>query len=654
MNLDGLKASALSVRALSIDAIQDANSGHPGLPLGCAEMGSVLFGEIMNHNPQNTDWHNRDRFVLSAGHGSMLLYSLFHLTGYGLTLNDIKQFRQVGSLTPGHPEYGHTKGVETTTGPLGAGFSNAVGMAMAETMQAEQFNTEKHRIVDHYTYAICGDGCLMEGVSAEAASIAGSMKLGKLVVIYDSNNITIEGSTDLTFTEDVNKRFEAYGWQTLEGDGHNIEEVAKLLSEAKEDTTRPTLVKLNTTIGFGSPNKSGKASCHGAPLGADELELTKKALGIDPATKYYVAPEATAYFKERQEIWTSKENQWNELFTEWAKENPELKSEWDKLYSDDKSFLDNVKFPEYKVGDSVATRKASGAALNAIADIYPGFVGGSADLGPSNNSVINNSTSYSASNRGGRNIHFGVREHAMGGIVNGLLLHGYRAYCATFLVFTDYMRPPMRMAGLMNIPAIYVMTHDSIYVGEDGPTHQPIEHYESLRIIPGMKTLRPGDAEETNVAWLLTAKEDKRPTTLVLTRQNLTVYEKADKNWKENIEKGAYIVKDVEDPEVIIVATGSEVNVALEAAKMSDKRVRVISMISKHIFLACEDDVYKAKLLPEGVKVITAEAGITHGWESIATSSKTTFGINRFGLSGPGADVAKELGLTPEKLADMI
>lgn len=653
MNLDGLKASALSVRALSMDAIQDANSGHPGLPLGCAEIGSVLFGEILKHNPKNTEWADRDRFVLSAGHGSMLLYSLFHLAGYGLEIEDLKNFRQLGSLTPGHPEYGHTTGVETTTGPLGSGFSNAVGMAMAEAMQAEKFNTDKHKIVDHYTWVLAGDGCLMEGISAEAASFAGSMKLGKLVVIYDSNNITIEGSTDLSFTEDVNKRFEAYGWQTLSGDGHNIEEVKNLLEEAKKDTERPTLIKLTTTIGFGSPNKAGSESCHGAPLGGDEVVLTKKALGIDENSSYYVDPAASDYYKERQTIWTKEEESWNTLFTEWAKENPELKKEWDTFNSDSREFLNDVALPEYKVGDSVATRKASGSALNAIAKVYPNLVGGSADLGPSNNSVLNDFASFTAANRGGRNIHFGVREHAMSGIANGLLLHGYRAFCATFLVFCDYMRPPMRMASLMNLPAVYIMTHDSIFVGEDGPTHQPIEHYAALRTIPGMKVFRPGDAEETNMAWLMAAEETKRPVTLLLTRQNVTVYEKADKNWKENIRKGAYIVKDVENPEVIIVATGSEVNLALEAAEKSSKRVRIISMLSKELFLSQDAD-YKTALLPAGVKVVTAESGISMGWDRIATSEEDIFGINTFGTSAPGEKVAETLGLTAENLASRL
>lgn len=652
-NLDGLKASALSVRALSMDAIQDANSGHPGLPLGCADIGSVLFGEVLKHNPNNSKWEDRDRFVLSAGHGSMLLYSLLHLSGYGLSIEDIKQFRQLNSLTPGHPEYGHTNGVETTTGPLGAGFSNAVGMAMAETMMADKFNTPEHKIVDHYTYALCGDGCLMEGVTAESASIAGNLELGKLVVLYDSNRITIEGSTDITFTEDVLKRFEAYGWQALEGDGHNLEEISSLIAEAKTDSKRPTLIKLNTTIGFGSPNKGGTAGIHGAPLGTDELKLTKTQLGIDPDVKYYVSPVATDFYAGKQDEWKALENEWNSTFGAWAKANPELKKAWDTFTTGDKTVLDNVKFPEYKVGDSLATRVASGAALNAIADVYPSFIGGSADLGPSNNSVIKSSDYYSAKDRGSRNIHFGVREHAMGGIVNGLTLHGYTSFCSTFLVFSDYIRPAMRMASLMNLPAVYVLTHDSIYVGEDGPTHQPIEHYAALRIIPGMRVFRPGDAEETNMAWLMAAKEDKRPTSLLLTRQNLAVYEKEDKNWKENILKGAYIVKDVKSPEVVIIATGSEVNVALEAAKLTDKKVRIVSMMSKELFLSSPAD-YREKLLPTGVRVITAESGVTSGWEDLATDSSSTFGINRFGLSGPGGQVAKELGLTPEGLAKLI
>ncbi|WP_246745035.1 transketolase [Thiospirochaeta perfilievii] len=652
INLDGLKASALSVRALSMDAIQDANSGHPGLPLGCADMGSVLFGEILKHNPANSSWDDRDRFVLSAGHGSMLLYSLLHLTGYKLSLDDIKNFRQLNSLTPGHPEYGHTDGVETTTGPLGAGFSNAVGMAMAETMMAKKFNTDEFKIVDHYTYALSGDGCLMEGITAEAASLAGNLELGKLIVLYDSNQITIEGSTDITFTEDVLKRFEAYGWQTLEGDGHNLEEVYNLINQAKAESKKPTLIKLNTQIGFGSPNKSGTAGAHGAPLGPDEIKLTREALGIDLETSYYISPIATNYFEEKRAKWAKAEDEWNSNFKLWADKNPELKIEWDN-FKNGKGNLDKIEFPEYNIGDKVATRSASGNALNAIAKVFPSLIGGSADLGPSNNSVIKGEEYYTSSNRSGRNIHFGVREHAMAGVVNGLVLHGYRAFCATFLVFSDYMRPAMRIASLMNLPGIYVLTHDSIYVGEDGPTHQPIEHYAALRIIPGMQVFRPGDAQETNIAWLMAVEEKRRPTSLLLTRQNITVYKKDDENWMENIKNGAYTVKDVKDPEVIIVATGSEVNVALEAAKLSTKRVKVISMLSKELFLQSPLE-YRTKLLPSGVRVVTAESGVTTGWESIATDNNALFGIDRFGISGPGDQVANEIGLTPEKLLGLL
>jgi len=652
INLDGLKASALSVRALSMDAIQDANSGHPGLPLGCADMGSVLFGEILKHNPANSSWDDRDRFVLSAGHGSMLLYSLLHLTGYKLSLDDIKNFRQLNSLTPGHPEYGHTDGVETTTGPLGAGFSNAVGMAMAETMMAKKFNTDEFKIVDHYTYALSGDGCLMEGITAEAASLAGNLELGKLIVLYDSNQITIEGSTDITFTEDVLKRFEAYGWQTLEGDGHNLEEVYNLINQAKAESKKPTLIKLNTQIGFGSPNKSGTAGAHGAPLGPDEIKLTREALGIDLETSYYISPIATNYFEEKRAKWAKAEDEWNRNFKLWADKNPELKIEWDN-FKNGEGNLDKIEFPEYNIGDKVATRSASGNALNAIAEVFPSLIGGSADLGPSNNSVIKGEDYYTSSNRSGRNIHFGVREHAMAGVVNGLVLHGYRAFCATFLVFSDYMRPAMRIASLMNLPGIYVLTHDSIYVGEDGPTHQPIEHYAALRIIPGMQVFRPGDAQETNIAWLMAVEEKRRPTSLLLTRQNITVYKKDDENWMENIKNGAYTVKDVKDPEVIIVATGSEVNVALEAAKLSTKRVKVISMLSKELFLQSPLE-YRTKLLPSGVRVVTAESGVTTGWESIATDNNALFGIDRFGISGPGDQVANEIGLTPEKLLGLL
>ncbi len=647
MNIPALKSLALSVRSLSMDAVQAANSGHPGLPLGCADLGALVYGEVLKHDPAHPDWIDRDRFILSAGHGSMLLYSLLHLTGYALPLDELKKFRQLGSKTPGHPEYGWTPGVETTTGPLGAGFSNAVGFAIAETKLAAEFNTPAHKVVDHYTFALSGDGCMMEGVASEAASLAGFLELGKLIVFYDSNGITIEGHTDIAFTEDTGKRFEAYGWQVLKGSAHDIPQMTELIAKAKAETKKPSLVILTSTIGFGSPNKAGTHDVHGTPLGADEVKATKKNLGLPEDQQFYIVPEALKYTAEKASVWKKSHDEWNTLFAAWAKANPELKAKWDLFFGDHNAQLDKAEEPSFPVGEAVATRVAGGKSLNAFAKVLPWLFGGSADLAPSNNTALPFGD-YSAKNRTGRTMHYGVREHGMGGVVNGLNLHGgYRAFGATFLVFVDYMKPPVRLAAIMNLPAIHVFTHDSVFVGEDGPTHEPIEQAESLRGIPNVLVLRPGDAQETFQAWKLALAQTKRPTAILLTRQNLKTYEKPV-TWKEDFKKGAVVIKDEPKPDVVVIATGSEVNLALEAAALSPKKVKVISVSSRELIK--ENPDHWKKLVPVGVKIVAAEAGITSGWLGLADAA---LGIDRFGESGPGAAVAKHLGLTAENLAKL-
>lgn len=653
MNTDGLKASALSVRALSMDAIQKANSGHPGLPMGCAEIGSLLYGEILKHAPHDPTWIDRDRFVLSAGHGSMLLYSLLHLSGYDLPLEEIRQFRQIGSKCPGHPEYGLTAGVETTTGPLGAGFSNAVGMAIAETHLADTFNTKDHRIIDHYTYALAGDGCLMEGISSESASLAGHLGLGKLIVIYDSNSISIEGSTDLAFGEDAAKRFQAYGWQVLEGDAYDFEQMSQLIQKAQAETEKPSLIILTSIIGKGSPNKAGTHGVHGAPLGDDEVLAARRELGIPEDREFFVAPESRNYFKQKQPLWLQQYEEWNETFKSWTTANPSLKEKWDAFMNGE--IPRDIPFPAFKEGEAEASRKVSGACLQNIADAVPNLIGGSADLAPSNNSELKKYAHYSKNDRTGRNLHFGVREHAMGGITNGITLHGgLRAYSATFLVFSDYMRPAIRLAALMHLPSIFIFTHDSLYIGEDGPTHQPIEQLASLRIIPGLTVLRPGDPEETVEAWKIALKNQDGPTAIILTRQKLTTYTKADPNWKESMKKGGYIVKDSDStPEIVILATGSEVGMALKAAEMTKKTVRIISIADLNTFLHTDPE-FAQSLIPETSHVIVAEAGVSSGWGVLVKSQDDLFTINRFGESGPGNEVAKHLDFTAEKLAEKL
>ncbi|HHU36012.1 MAG TPA: transketolase [Treponema sp.] len=656
-----LDAVALSVRSLSMDAIQQANSGHPGLPLGAAELAAVLYGKIMKHNPANPKWVDRDRFVLSAGHGSMLLYSILHLAGYSVTLDDIKNFRQIGSACPGHPEYGYTDGVEMTTGPLGQGVSSAVGMAIAESMLAAQFNTEDFSIVDHYTYSLVGEGCLMEGVSSETASIAGHLKLGKLIVFYDENRICIDGTTDMTMTEDIAGRYTSYGWQVLSGDMYDYKAIESLVTSAKNDH-RPTLIMLKSVIGKGAPTVAGTSAAHGAPLGEAGIIEAKKNLGLDPDKKFYVDPLALEWFTERGTDFAAEEASWNEQFAAWSAKYSEKRKLWDTAFVDggiDISKLDSAAVPAYKIGDSKATRAASGEVLNAFASVYPNLVGGSADLQGPNVVGIKGATVYDAEKPQGRYFHYGVREFGMAAITNGIQLHGgFRAFCATFLIFSDYLRPALRLAALMHLPVVYVLTHDSVFIGEDGPTHQPVETLESLRVIPNVQVFRPADPEETILAWKLALARKDGPVCLALTRQNTTVFTKDDPDWKHTIECGAYIVrKGGNKPDITILATGSEVGMALEAAeRVSSKTIRVVSVLSREVF-ASQSEIIQNAITgnSDGAgRIVTVEAGVSAGWEGWASTRGDSFSINRFGESGPGNKVAAHLGFTVENLAKLL
>lgn len=649
-----LESVALSIRSLSMDAIQKAKSGHPGLPLGAAELAAVLYGELLKHNPANSKWADRDRFVLSAGHGSMLLYSILHLSGYKVSMDDIKSFRQIGSTCAGHPEFGMTDGVETTTGPLGQGIATAVGMSIAESILAAEFNTADYTIVDHYTYALVGEGCLMEGISSEASSLAGHLKLGKLIVFYDENKISIDGSTDIAFTEDIAKRYEAYGWQVLRGSMYNMEEIISLTEQAKKDG-RPSLIMLKSTIGQGAPTVAGSAKAHGAPLGDEGIAKAKENLGIPADAQFYVDPEAYKYFEERRKVFASENADWDKNFAEWAKKYPEKKAKWDAWFSGKADATADL--PSYNLGDSLATRAASGASLNVMSQRYTNLVGGSADLQGPNVTKLNNATDYTPENRIGHYIRYGIREFAMAAISNGIQVHGgLRAFCATFMVFSDYLRPALRLSALMKAPVAYIFTHDSIYVGEDGPTHQPIETLASLRAIPNVQVLRPADAEETAIAWELAMESLDKPSCLALTRQNLAVFKKDDADWKANVKKnGAYIAQNGSDsPDVTILASGSEVNLALDAAKLvPSKKVRVVSVLEKGKFDSMDEAAQKA-LIGNAKRVVVAEAGISMGWEGYASTKKDLFCINHFGESGPAAKVAEHFGFTASELSKLI
>ncbi|HZK19592.1 MAG TPA: transketolase [Treponemataceae bacterium] len=649
MDTKSLKAVAASIRSLSIDAIQAANSGHPGLPLGAAELAAVLYGEIMKHNPANSKWKDRDRFVLSAGHGSMLIYAILHLAGYKITLDDIKNFRQLDSICPGHPEYGITDGVEATTGPLGQGIAMAVGMAIAEKMLAAKFNTKKNIIVDHYTYTMVGEGCLMEGISYEACSFAGSQKLGKLIVFYDCNKVSIDGKTCDVFSEDIEKRFVACGWHVQSASMYEMENICSLVNNAKSDE-RPSLIILDSVIGKYSPF-AGMSDSHGAPLGVDNVKATKKAMGIPENKDYYVLPEAYKYFENKKASYAKAENDWNREFDAWKKENPSLAIEWDAFWNE-KTIAD-IKMPEYEVGSKLATRSASGDCLSIYDKAYKNIVGGSADLqGPNKTNL--ESDDFCPANPEGRYIRYGVREFAMAAISNGIALHGgLKPFCATFMVFADYLRPALRLSALQNVTVLYIFTHDSIFVGEDGPTHQPIETISALRSIPNVQVLRPGDAEETVVAWEIAMESKNMPVCLSLTRQDVPVYEKEDPDWKNTIKCGAYIVKKGStNPDVTILATGSEVSMALKAAKISNKKVRVVSVLDRELFRN-QPSVLKETIVGVG-RTMVVEAGTKMGWEGFVSCEKDLFCIDQFGSSAPGNKVAEGLGFTAKTLAALL
>lgn len=641
-----------SIRVLSAEAIDKANSGHPGLPLGCAAIGYTLFANNLVHNPKDPKFVNHDRFVLSAGHGSMLLYSLLHLFGYGLTMDDLKSFRQVGSLTPGHPEHGHTVGVETSTGPLGQGIANAVGFAVAESMLAARFNKDDIKLVDHYTYALCGDGCMMEGIESEAASLAGTWKLGKLIVLYDSNHITIEGNTDIAFTEDVGKRHEAQGWQVLKvADGEDIDAINKAIKKAKKETEKPSLIIITTKIGHGSA-KEGSADSHGAPLGSAVTEEMKKNLGYNypPFTVPQEVYDHTAAIAAKL---ARVERKWKRLAREYKAKYPDD-------YAAFVAAMDG-KLPDLADMDSLwekptkpdATRNSSGAVLNKIASLVPGLVGGAADLAPSTKTYLKGLGDYGAANRGGRNMHFGIREHAMSAITNGMQLHGgLTAFCSTFFVFSDYMKNGMRMSAIMDLPVIYTLTHDSIGVGEDGPTHQPIEQLAALRTMPNMRVFRPADYAET-VAAYVTALKSKCPTSIVCSRQNLVQLE----NSGRDALRGGYIADDCDGkPDLILIATGSEVGLAIEAKKIlaaEGKKVRVVSMPCCEIFDA-QSAAYRDKVLPKSVRArVAVEAGCTQTWFRYVGLDGAVVGIDTFGESGPADKLMVKYGFTPEHVAEV-
>jgi transketolase len=645
-----LKKVANTVRGLSADIVEKANSGHPGMPIGCADIGALLFGEVMDMDASKSDWPDRDRFVLSAGHGSAFLYSFLHLKGYDLSVEDLKNFRQLHSKTPGHPEYGETDGVETTTGPLGQGFTNAVGMSLAEKMLAEKYNTEEHTIVDHYTYTIMGDGCMMEGITSEAASLAGHLGLDKLIAIYDDNDISIAGSTNLSFTESVADRFKAFGWQVIENvDGHNIDQVRDAINQGKSDKDRPTLIMAKTHIALGAPNKQDTADAHGAPLGEDEIKGLKEKFGLPLDKKFYVSDEVKEFFRKQAAEMQDKRLEWEAEFKAWAEANPELKKEWDQAMSLKLPVDLKEEIMDLEIEAPIATRKSAGAALSKVFEVVPYLVGGSADLAPSTKTYNGEYGEVQKGDYSGRNFRFGVREHAMGAIVNGISLHqGLRPFAATFLTFADYMRPAIRLAALMKQPVIYVFTHDSVFVGEDGPTHQPIEHVESLRIIPGLKVLRPGDEEEAKAAWVEALETTDQPTALILTRQNLKHIEKYQ--GLDNFNNGGYFVSKPEDADTMIFASGSEVNLAEESAKLlAEKGIKaaVVSVPERRKF----EEYAADHKLPEVKLRVAVEAGVTTGWYKIVGRDGLVIGLDRFGLSGKGQEVGEELGFKAEKVA---
>lgn len=647
-----------TIRTLSIDAVNQANSGHPGLPMGAAPMAYALWANHLQHNPENSQWFNRDRFVLSAGHGSSLLYSLLHLTGYDVTLEDLKNFRKLNSKTPGHPEFGHTHGVEATTGPLGQGIATAVGMAMAEAHLAAKFNQEGYPVIDHHTYALVGDGDLMEGISYEAMSMAGHMKLGKLVVLYDSNDISLDGALNLSFSENIQKRVESVNWQYLRvEDGNNVADITKAITLAKQNKNQPTLVEVRTIIGFGSPKVAGTNKAHGNPLGAEEAAATKEVYGWDYEDDFFIPKEIKAHFDELKQRGSETEQQWNQLFCSYKEAYPLLANE---LKSAIKSevLIEAKDILTFNIEKAISTRVASGEAINHYLKSVPSIFGGSADLSHSTMTDIKEEKAYAVESFSGRNVYFGVREHAMGAAGNGMALHGgVKPFVSTFFVFNDYLRPSIRLAALQKLPIIYVFTHDSIAVGEDGPTHEPIEHLAALRAIPGLTVIRPSDANETACAWAYALQQSSGPVALVLSRQNLPVFEETKANI-EHLSKGAYVLTQTnENPDVILMATGSEVALAVNAKAELEKEqvsVRVVAMPSWELFNLQSND-YKESILPSTiVKRVSIEMGISLGWERYVGTKGKVLSIETFGASGTGAAVMELFGFTTENVIQTV
>ncbi|RLG19807.1 transketolase [Candidatus Micrarchaeota archaeon] len=647
-----------TIRVLSAEAVQKAKSGHPGMPMGAADIAVTLWAHFLKHCPEKPKWPDRDRFVLSAGHASMLLYSLLYLFGYDLTLDDIKQFRQWESKTPGHPEYDAAPGIETTTGPLGQGFGNAVGMALAERMLASRFNTDRFPIFSHYTYVLASDGDIMEGVASEAASLAGHLALGSLIVLYDDNKVTIEGSTDLAFSEDVGRRFEAYGWHVQRVDGHNREEIASALQKAREVRDKPSIVICRTHIAYGAPTKQDTASAHGEPLGEEELRKVKEKFGFDPDKDFEVPAEVIEWCRNSTERGRKAYKRWEAMLQEYKREEPQKASLLERLLSGEVPQDLEKYFPTFEVGKAVATRAASGTILNAIAQKLPELVGGSADLGPSTKTLVKGGGDVARGRYECRNLRFGIREHAMGAMLNGMALHGgLIPYGSTFLVFSDYMRPPIRLAAMMGLRVIYVFTHDSIFVGEDGPTHQPVEHLSSLRAVPNLDVLRPADASETAYAWFHALRRREGPTAICLTRQGVPVLDRSKLAPASGLLKGAYVISD-EDPPLdwILIGTGSEVSLCLKAAEIlrsKGKKVRVVSMPSWEIFLR-QEEAYRREVLPEGPRRAVVEAGVRHGWDRFGGPDGLYFTVERFGASAPYKVLAEKFAFTPESIAERI
>ncbi|OEH94068.1 transketolase [Bacillus solimangrovi] len=649
------QVSVNTMRTLAIDAIEKANSGHPGMPMGAAPMAYKLWTKFMNHNPKNPNWFNRDRFVLSAGHGSMLLYGLLHLSGYDVTMDDLKNFRQWGSRTPGHPEFGYTAGVEATTGPLGQGVAMATGMAMAERHLAAKFNKDGHEVIDHYTYSICGDGDLMEGVSAESASLAAHLNLDRLIILYDSNDISLDGDLNRSFSESVEDRYKAYGWQVIRvEDGNDLDEIERAIAEAKADKERPTLIEVKTVIGFGSPNKSAKSASHGAPLGSEEIKLTKEAYDWTHEQDFHVSNEVYDHFAEVING-EQTEEAWNVKFAAYKEAYPELAQELEAAIAGEFPEGWEKELPVYGAGDKPASRDASGKTINAIAKAVPSFFGGSADLAGSNKTMMNEETDFTSANYSGRNIWFGVREFAMGAALNGMALHGgLNVYGGTFFVFSDYVRPAVRLSALQHLPVTYVFTHDSIAVGEDGPTHEPIEQLASLRAMPNLSVIRPADGNETVAAWKLALKSKDKPTALVLTRQGLPTIEMTTQEVEEGVEHGAYVVAKSEGtPEAILLATGSEVGLAIEAQKSLKEEGINVSVVSMPSWDRFENQTkeYKESVIPKTVKKrLAIEMGSSLGWERYAGDEGAILAIDRFGASAPGEKVMAEYGFTVDNV----